>query len=252
MTFTKFLIATSFLALCAFPAQVKAEEPPKWGPQVEVEVKVSNTGRRMAIPKMMVPLWQNEDTLLFTDIRTRQENNGNDEYNAGVGLRKIITLPEVNEDVIIGGFTQFDRLRSENGNYYNQATFGVELLSENFDIRGNLYRPEGRKYGSATPTDVEVVGNNFFLVGGQEQALPGYDYEVGFKLPVDYFDVRAYAGAFNFDDEGTERIAGPRGRLELTLTEEHVDFMPLDGMEVSFGFEAQHDDVRGSQKFGLL
>ena len=249
MRYISFFSLTSCLIFptFGFAGEATTHSLQKWSPQFEIEGKASNSGRRAVIPKIMVPIHQNENAMLFTDIRTRQENGSSDEYNLGLGYRQII-----DRSVILGGFVQFDSLRSESHNTYKQATFGFEALSENFDARLNFYRPEG-DVNNVGATSVAFGSDSQILISGnQERALPGYDFEIGAKLPVDFAEIRAYAGYYNFDDHNIDRISGPRGRLELTLNNQHLDFLPVDGMEVSFGFEASDDDVRGEQRYGLF
>lgn len=254
MRFSTLLLTASCVVFSSAAALASKDDMPKWGPQVEVEAKASSSGRRLIIPKFMMPFYQTDDSMLFVDIRTRQDNRDSDEYNIGLGYRKILDDAFLGEQWLVGGYGFFDSLRSKHENEFRQITLGAEAMSESFDIRANMYLPENDAQRT-NDASIEVTGNNIYMVGGQEKPLKGYDAEVGFKLPVSWADMRVYGGGYYFDendDNGYEEIAGPRGRIEFTLSDQHVDFLPVDGMEVSLGFEAQNDDVRGSQELALL
>ncbi len=240
----KLLLTSSMVQLIALPAL--AEDHKKWDAQFELELKAGTEGRNMVIPKFLIPVYQDNNSMLFTDIRTRQDNEDSEEYNLGIGYRQII-----DNDWIVGGYGFYDHLRTPNNNDFSQVTFGLEALSENTDIRTNIYIPESDEKIIASGGSLLVSGGNIGLIGTTEAALAGFDAEIGQKLPVDGMDLRIYGGGYHFGKSGYESVTGPRGRIELALNDDHVD-MPIEGMEFTFGLEVQHDEPRGSQGFALL
>jgi hypothetical protein len=241
-----FLSATSSLASSENASATQGNTTKKWLPQVELETKLGTSGRKLIVPKIMTPIWQDEDSLLFSDVRFKADNQDSQEFNLGIGYREM-----VDDNWIIGGYGFFDRLKSDYENTYSQATFGLEALSENNDLRINAYIPEGTENAVPGSGSLVISGSQLSINGGFERALPGFDAEIGRKLPFDFADVRAYAGGFSFKADGYEDIAGPRGRLEITLNEQYTSKLPR-GLEVTFGVEAQHDDVRGGEQFAML
>jgi hypothetical protein len=62
----------------------------KWAPQLQIEgdVGIGHNDRDIGLPQLMAPLWQNNDSMLFTDLRFRFDNEQSQEYNIGLGYRK--------------------------------------------------------------------------------------------------------------------------------------------------------------------
>ena len=165
-----------------------------------------------------------------------------------MGYRTIL-----NEDWIVGGYGFYDRRRSPTGNHYNQATFGAEAFTEHLDARFNVYIPESTKnIISAGGTVGAISGGQFqiqTLSGSSERALPGFDAEVGYKFDLtNNWNLTTTVGGFYFDADGYEEVTGPRGRVELAYDD--IPFLS-EGSRFTLGFESQHDDVRGTQTFGL-
>lgn len=151
-----------------------AEPAPKWGAHLELEGK-AGTKRNLGEADLFLPLAQNDDTLLFADIRTRLDDQSSREGNFGVGVRHMLE-----DGWNIGGYGYFDRRRSEYHNYFSQATIGAELLGRDWDLRANGYIPMGR---GRSPVDslnsAEISGSSVVFHGGEEHALGGFDAEVG-------------------------------------------------------------------------
>ncbi|MBF0166963.1 MAG: inverse autotransporter beta domain-containing protein [Alphaproteobacteria bacterium] len=112
---------------------------PKWGPHIDLEGK-AGTKRNLGEADLFVPLVQNQQSLLFADFRTRLDDHGSQEGNFGLGARAML-----DHGWNLGAYGYFDRRRSDNGNYFNQATLGIEGLSQDWDVRLNSYLPVGRR-----------------------------------------------------------------------------------------------------------
>ena len=113
----------------------------KWYPRLNLDQKTSDD-RSFGRVGLMYPLWQNTDEMIFSDIRTVFDDNGSFETNFGVGYRRIIRdLSDDSKSWIWGIYGFFDRRKTPYDNYFNQGTFGAEILSNNFEIRGNYYLP---------------------------------------------------------------------------------------------------------------
>ena len=109
----------------------------RWGPSVELGGRISD-GRSLGETSLFAPLWQNRDTLLFTDIRGMADDDSASEGNFGLGVRHMLE-----SGWNLGAYGYFDVRRSGLGNTFHQATFGVEALSEFLDLRANVYLPLG-------------------------------------------------------------------------------------------------------------
>lgn len=243
-------MATSAILLCSTGLSQAADPaalPDKWLPSVEMEGRF-NDDRSIAYPKLLIPLQQDENSLLFTDIRSRFDNQDSQEYNIGLGYRQITG------DWIIGGYGFADYLNSSNDNAYWQATIGFEAMTENWDFRINGYLPEATEHslggggGIASSSFGIDAGGNFGITtttggGGTERALPGFDAEIGYKLPVDIVDFRVFGGAYHFEADGYDNVSGPKARAELTLGHEHLGFIP-EGVEFTAGVQYQNDGPR--------
>jgi hypothetical protein len=234
----KFLTISAVI-LCASSATA-AENAANWAPVFEFEGRV-NSDRSLVSPKFLIPLKQDENSMLFTDIRSRLDDNASEEYNIGVGYRTI------NNDWIYGGYVFADYLNSENGNAYWQGVGGLEALSENWDLRINGYKPESTEHSIAGSTSLIIGGGgNFGIshgIGSRERALPGVDAEVGYKLPLNGIDLRVYGGGYYFDADGFDTVSGPKARAEITFNESNTNFL-ANGMELTFGVQYQNDGPR--------
>lgn len=257
------LLSGSALLLTSVPAAAQQGEwqgpftvSPKWGPFLDVEGMVG-TQRRIGELDLFVPLGQNEQTLLFADFRFKADDQNSLEGNLGLGARHM--LPG---GWNLGGYGYFDRRQSPNYNYFNQLTFGAEMLGTNFDFRANTYWPVGQTSASmgttGGPTTAAVSGSTLLVTTPQtttstEYALSGFDAEAGVRVPIfdtsGPYDLRFYAGGYRFSDGVTPVIAGPRFRLEFT----NYRIPELwGGTRLMTGVEYQYDDVRGSQGFASL
>ena len=221
---------------------------PKWQGHFEAEGKISND-RSIGEGGVFIPVWQDDEALLFTDIRGKFDNQDSEEINLGLGYRQ-----QINNEWILGGYAFYDRRNSPNDNTFHQATIGAEAMTEDLEFRVNGYIPESdeKDIGGGTTTTASISGGNFqiqTLGAPQERALPGFDVEIGkgFDMP-DNWEFWAYAGGFHFDADGYDNVTGPRGRVELTYTD-----IPAfgDGAALTLGIETQTDDVRGGQTFGI-
>lgn len=230
-----------------------AQEQPKWRGHVEAEGKWG-TERSLGEIGVFLPVWQNDKTLIFGDVRGRFDNNSSSEGNFGVGVRH-----QINDLWALGGYVFYDRRHTEANNNFNQATIGVEALSEKLELRVNGYIPESDEKtvagsgGGSTTTAAANNGNFQFVTvtggGVVERALPGVDIEAGyqFNLPSDW-ELWAYGGGFHFNADDYNSITGPRGRVELSYN--NVPYLG-DGSKFTLGFETQTDTVRGGQSWGI-
>ncbi|SUU89130.1 intimin-like protein SinH [Aminobacter aminovorans] len=259
---SRWALSASLLAICS-ASSAHAEDilAKRWGPWVETGGQFSK-GRSLGEMNLFVPVLQNSDTLVFTDLRGKFDNNDSVEGNFGLGIRHM--LPS---GWNLGAYGYYDVRRSAYGNIFHQVTLGAEALSEVFDLRANAYLPVGeteRRMDLGATATVGPWSSQAVLTGTSlaiqhqavqttttsyrvEKALAGADAEIGIRLPVfepdSGFDMRAFVGGYYFGGSDVEAIAGPRARLEFTA----ADFVDLPGVKLTAGLTFQYDDVRGDQ-----
>lgn len=244
----KSVLALSCLCVTVISTSAhSAENAPKWGSHIEAEGKWG-TDRSLGEIGVFMPVWQDADSLVFTDLRGRLDDSSSQEGNFGIGIRH-----QVNKDWILGGYAFYDHRKTPTDNEFDQATFGIEALSEKSEFRFNAYLPEKTEKVANSATSIGSVNGTGFQIqtGGatKERALPGVDIEMGRKLdiPGDW-EFWAYAGGYHFEASGYDHVTGPRGRVEATY--HNLPYFSKD-TRLTLGIEAQHDNVRDGQAFAI-
>ncbi len=146
-----------------------------------------------------LPIMQNEDGLLFSDIRGmkhllhfKKKNKtiySEDvyEFNFGLGYRRII-----DQDLVFGGVAYYDirkaQLKDAN---FSQATLNFHILSQTWQSNLNLYAPIGKnkitKSSHVFTNKAKIVNNDvFFKYQDQnitEKVMKGLDFRVSTIIP---------------------------------------------------------------------
>lgn len=195
--------------------------------------------RKVNTTELWAPIWQQNDHLLFGSARIMNDDADNFEGNLGLGYREFFG------DYIIGAYGYADRRVTPYGSTFWQGTVGGEYMTEAWEARANIYLPQQKTYRYITSPESGpyVAGTGVYIRSAQnviEEAQPGLDAEVGFKLPPVSFLESAYlyGGVYAFDGDETASVTGIRGRLHMDVTE-----------WLSAGSRVQYDDERGSQVF---
>src|SRR5882724_3390835 len=250
---SRLLVGVATVAL-TIPASrwAQAQDAAKWSPYVEAGGMGGNT-HSWGDVDFFLPLWQDQTSLLFGDLRGTFTAQPSQEGNFGLGYRTLVS-PEW----ILGGYGYFDIQNSQNDNLFYQVTLGVELLSVDWDFRVNGYIPinaGGQSVNKDSNPSIHINGNNIQMTteSRDEKALYGFDGEVGWRVPIfpadGDMDVRVYAGGYFFTNSDVDTIAGPRGRIEARLYD--IDFLGLQSRLTAQGV-VQWDSPRGIQGFGGL
>ena len=233
----------------------RADDGQLWETYTAWEFKPGND-RVLGDGQLMVPLWQDDSSLIFVDIRGQSDDSENYEANWGLGVRTI------RDDVIWGAYGFYDLRESENNNTFHQATLGVEAMSVEWEARFNCYLPETSPEqiagaGAGGPPRAMLAGNQIVVItpgNAFETSLYGVDAEVGVLL-ADSDDgnteLRAFVGGFHFDNNnpGVGNVSGTRARLELRLYD--LDML-REGSRLTLGGEVQYDNVRETQAFAMF
>ncbi len=202
------------------------------------------TDRLLSRLDLWVPFHGQERALWYIDARAVVSSRHNYEGNLGIGYRRMLD----SAPWILGAYAFYDRRWTEYRNVFNQATLGLEALSEQWDIRANLYLPElgrqraetsGSSGGSSAPrlSGNQIVSGSGQLTQSYEKAMRGFDLELGRSVPRLPW-LRTYAAGFAFNASGTPGATGVRFRLEARMTD-----------RLTLGARYQRDDLRGSQGF---
>lgn len=231
--------------LCSFVAYpVLADDAVR--ARAEVNVRLGDE-RSITMTEIWAPIAQDNEAVLYGDVRVMGDDADNREGNIGVGYRKIVDDPVLGNG-IAGVHGWVDRRLSARGNTFYQATAGVEWLGDDIDLRGNVYVPLSGGEEYATPnvgaSAPYMAGTGIYVdTVGQvvEEAQTGVDIEAGTNVSMldDYTDsARIYAGVYAFDGANTDKVAGFRTRLAVDVTE-----------NVQVGARFQNDHERGPQGF---
>ena len=238
------------------PTKFPLSSTGKWTGYLEFLGK-PGTERSLGQPDLFLPLLQDKNDMTFFNLRGQLQFDNTDvsEYNIGLGHRHMF------QEWILGGYGYFDHRNTQFNNSYRQFTGGLELMSVDWGFRVNGYLPENKTETMTSGADFSVIrpGDQINVqVDGivQEKALPGLDGEVGYLLPIPWkayaavFDeTRVYAGGYHFlGEDQFESVTGPRGRVEWRAYD-----LPVlgPGSRFMMGVEAQWDEARGEQAFGL-
>lgn len=232
-----FLISTSLIVLISCSAH--AENRLK--PRAEVNVRAGQE-RSTLLTEFWVPIVQNEDDVLYGDLRYLGDDQQNQEGNIGIGYRSL----EPDLDAVVGAHAWIDRRETDRGSTFYQTTLGVEWLGDIVDARVNGYIPlsDEEEYATGSASDPYLAGTGIFVnqIGTLiEEPQSGVDGEIGLRVPLleeTVDSIRAYGGGYYFDGDKTDKVAGWRTRLA-------VDISPA----IQLGGRYQNDEARGSHGF---
>ncbi|MGI9384999.1 MAG: inverse autotransporter beta domain-containing protein, partial [Methyloligellaceae bacterium] len=228
----------------------------KWLPWYESGGFLSSEEHRVE-SNLFVPLWQSSVALLFFEGSGKLFEDDIQEGNFDIGFRKMHR-----SGWNFGLWGGYDVRDTEIDNIFHQISFGVEALSDRWDVRANGYVAISDPAGAPEQARVLLQGTSIVLVGGEEVPLSGFDGEVGYKIfgrrgghksglkdgPVHggrSHELRVFAGGFYFDDsDALDEVAGPRARIEWRI-DDVISWLP--GSRLTFEGEFQYDDVREDQ-----
>ena len=194
---------------------------------------------------ILVPVIQFKSGLLFVNPRGSWNDSDGQEFNLGLGYRHLFPA----QDMIAGANLFYDLRNTSLDNTFNQFGGGLEFLSTWFDARVNAYLPENgkktaNKYTVAAGTTQEQ-GSYWYAPTGQEhlitqygydvtttydvktmqhyqiveQAMEGYDFELGALLPIpvvrNYADIKVFGGYYDYNAHYGDDISGVKGRIEI-------------------------------------
>lgn len=218
----------------------------KWGSYIDLEGKVGSK-RNIGEANIFVPLAQDARSLFFANVRARFDDGHDNEGSLGLGARRML-----DNGWNVGAYGFVDHRRTQYDNTFNQTTFGFEALGRDVDLRANVYTPFGTDARMLSSSETGTIsGDSLFVTSTtqEERALPGFDVEAGWRLPLfdaeDTRQARVYLAGYRFSDDGLE-VRGTRVRAEYMLA---AFGGAWKGMQLTLGAEYQDDNARGDQSF---
>ena len=197
---------------------------------------------------LVAPVLLLKSGLVFVNPRASYTDESAEEYNLGVGYRHLLAP----KNLILGANVYYDYRETERDSRFHQVGFGLEILSEWVDARANYYLPDDEKetvnefdvetvtqsttyrnsgWSAPYATGNAIVQDNLTLktisttttkqhFEQYEEAMEGWDCEVGVRLPIpvvmDHADVKVFGGYYAFNASfGDDDIRGFKGRFEV-------------------------------------
>src|SRR5690606_38900093 len=169
----------------------------------------------------VLPLWYDQSSLLFADLRGVSDGNERAGANFGLGFRHLTAA-----DWILGAYGFYDRLHLAGDAAINQGVLGIELMNVDWELRVNGYLPEPFARSVGQPINHIGTFNGWHYVAatthGFEDTSRGTVFDVGCQLHdwnAGDIELRGYVGGYHFDrnDSRFEAITGPRVRAELRV-----------------------------------
>lgn len=195
-----------------------------------------------------IPLWQDHDSMVFTELRGNADDHSAGDGYIGLGYRAYM-----DPTWVMGAYIYGDLIATKQKNVFGQGQLGFELMSLNWDIRVNGYAPGQSRLSAVTQNGVSngtAITRNF-----EERAYRGFDVEIGHRILNwglnDAYEVRWFMGGYGFGKSSSvyPTFGGPRSRLEMRIYD-----LPWCGPQsrLEFGGEFSYDRVRREQVFGYV
>ncbi|WP_417386635.1 right-handed parallel beta-helix repeat-containing protein [Gimesia sp.] len=171
-----------------------------------------------------LPLFEGEDSnsLFFLDARLLIDSDSTSlGSNVGFGARRY--LPEWEKTV--GTYLYYDTRNAGYANF-SQVSGGAELLGDFWEGRLNWYVPTGtrrKQWGSSMSGTDNYYFSGHYLYGGTltryyQAAMTGVDMEAGRRILTGFnTDVRAFAGWYHFQAQGSQQAWGWKSRIESRI-----------------------------------
>ncbi|MGB5443288.1 MAG: inverse autotransporter beta domain-containing protein, partial [Gammaproteobacteria bacterium] len=209
-----------------------------WQPNIELFL-TPGTDRSHAGAGVLFPLRQDANSMTFLNGQLVVGENSTNEANIGLGHRWF----SPDRKRIYGAYGFFDTRESENDRRWNQLSIGGEMLMDSWDLRANIYYPidDEDKWDTSSSLGGQAFQGNQVVgvqttTGFYEEALHGFDAEVGYLIPGLAWETRAFAGGYYYDGDIVDSMTGVRVRAETR---------PMKNIALSLAY--QDDDLFDSQ-----
>jgi hypothetical protein len=153
------------------------EDAPDWIQRTSIEIRVENNYKPTIELETVQPIMQNsKDDMYFYQLNARTRDSQKS-YNLGLGYRNIVA-----DDMMYGINAFYDYSAK---NKHKRSSIGVEAISNDLEARVNVYHAISGK---------KEVGSAEF-----EQALDGWDVEIGGSILPSNKDLKVYLSHSEFD-----------------------------------------------------
>src|SRR5260221_12195382 len=175
---TRLLVGVAAAAMAAPVAnRALADSGAKFSPYVEAGGMVGT--HSFGDVDIFIPVWQDQTSILFGDLRGTFSAQPTEEGNFGLGYRT-----QISPEWILGGYGYFDIANSANDNLFYQVTLGVELKSVDWDFRLNGYipiNPDGGNISNNSNPGIHISGNTIQMTTESRDgtALHAFEEEAG-------------------------------------------------------------------------
>jgi len=187
---------------------------------------------------VLFPLNNSEDSIFYTDFRSRISNDTASEWNLGLGYRK---KSYKYDNRLYGVYAYKDR-REEYNHIWDMWTVGGEILTDSFDLRLNGYLADNEKVALPQGDTVVVEDNKIIYQKGYVQSMDGIDFEFGKRfIEADglFHNVGAYLKIYTFFADEVDNMYGKELKINKLVGDR-------EGTNYKFGVEWQEDNIRGS------
>ncbi len=251
-----FLVLVTALFTLIFAAPSTAAEEKKdtgsaWNIYFRPGVRFGTESRVLYIMDFLIPLYQDENNIFFSNIKYTPNDHDGWELNVGAGYRRLLW----EEKLLLGLNAYYDKRRTDWGTNHEQWGVGLEAMADipleafNLGLTGrfNYYYPLSHTKidGLGTPyASYALSDSGIILAGGRvEEPMRGFDYEAGVRIPYisKYVETWAYAGGYHYKGRRVKDINGFMTRLEIIPT----DFMRLN-------YEFHHDNLSKAEHYGEI
>lgn len=183
----------------------------------------------------LIPLSQTPGLdIWFLQGRMRLDTDGQAGGNLLLGYRALTD----NSEPMWGGYVGFDVQGSDEQTFY-QLGAGFERISDDWELRGNVYLPVGDRTTDTTQTgDPFFQGNQLLFPTTRQVAMAGADAEVGGEIADlgNLGSLDAYTGLYYYWHSEVDNILGGRVGLELN---------PSNLFDIRIGLD--HDNYFGTR-----
>ncbi|MBP7088303.1 MAG: inverse autotransporter beta domain-containing protein [Candidatus Omnitrophica bacterium] len=222
-----FIISLTVFFLCLVPLSFCQESqesswflssPQDWPSRIRPGMR-GGEGQVRHYSDIFIPLFGDQNSFFFFNPKltlTRHSEVDANEENIGLGYRTLICQ----DKAILGTNLFYDTRRSDNDVRHDQVGFGLELLSQRFDLRSNLYFPITEKKYLKDKINYGFTSNTLtkYTTPVYEEPLRGLDYEAGILVPFisDLIETRCFVGGYHYFSRYSDDINGLRIRAEIT------------------------------------